>query len=424
MSASHDDTATDGPRAACAAPPAALDAAASAKAVKARALQKEVSELRDAMAEIKAAVLSMKGMTQQLAQAASAQLGVAVDTRHLDATATAATAKLSSGLDSLTNRLDGLDVRTAAAAAATSIETAAGAADASAAADSATPPAPAAADSVTAPAPATAGDPGRASRIADMLSQVVFSGLAQCPRFEPNRLRPNMCASCFKLLTRHAAAAVTHDEAALRLALDYSAHKSATPSVVLAAGECAHAPRGSLLLGGCKAVSVEGGVDKLRGLGVDAIVKTAGGLEAFFPSFGRALQAAEASGMSVLRLGWRDKTDFVLPPAELAAAAVWIGEAMRRGGGVYVLCAMGKSRSTTAVLAYMLAAESAVLGDDAVQDRGPARVARLLARVRQKRPMAGPNDAFMEQLGRLDAEGFFAGVLDSSGGDDDEDERR
>ncbi|WYZ43361.1 hypothetical protein EsH8_VI_001060 [Colletotrichum jinshuiense] len=85
-------------------------------------------------------------------------------------------------------------------------------------------------------------------------------------------------------------------------------------------------------------------------------------------------------------------------------------------GAVYVHCAMGKSRSVTAVVAYLLwkypsrfgrsaastvaaqSASAAAKPDDAAADRAAAAVAAAVKWVRKTREIAEPNPGFMKQL--------------------------
>ncbi|KAE9377768.1 dual specificity protein phosphatase 12 [Stipitochalara longipes BDJ] len=69
----------------------------------------------------------------------------------------------------------------------------------------------------------------------------------------------------------------------------------------------------------------------------------------------------------------------------------WIEEGLKNGkdgkkGGVLVHCAMGKSRSVTIILAYLL------------RQYPHHTVSSALSLVRESRPMAEPNDGFMAQL--------------------------
>ncbi|CAI9108347.1 OLC1v1007922C1 [Oldenlandia corymbosa var. corymbosa] len=67
----------------------------------------------------------------------------------------------------------------------------------------------------------------------------------------------------------------------------------------------------------------------------------------------------------------------------------FIDEAKKNGGSVLVHCAVGKSRSATTVIAYLM------------KKRGMS-LSKALNRVQKKRPVASPNIGFMAQLRDLD----------------------
>ncbi|XP_074292189.1 dual specificity protein phosphatase 1-like isoform X2 [Silene latifolia] len=63
----------------------------------------------------------------------------------------------------------------------------------------------------------------------------------------------------------------------------------------------------------------------------------------------------------------------------------FIDEAKRSGGGVLVHCFVGRSRSVTVILAYLLKKRGMMLSE-------------ALQHVRRKRPQASPNAGFIKQL--------------------------
>ncbi|MCJ1336800.1 tyrosine protein phosphatase yvh1 [Bachmanniomyces sp. S44760] len=70
-----------------------------------------------------------------------------------------------------------------------------------------------------------------------------------------------------------------------------------------------------------------------------------------------------------------------------ATSNAFIQKGLDSGGGVLVHCAMGKSRSTTLIIAYLLSTASM-----------PVIPSTVLASIRICRPIAEPNDGFMSQL--------------------------
>ncbi|PNS20047.1 Tyrosine-protein phosphatase yvh1 [Sphaceloma murrayae] len=69
----------------------------------------------------------------------------------------------------------------------------------------------------------------------------------------------------------------------------------------------------------------------------------------------------------------------------LPGCITFIQDGLDSGGGVLVHCAMGKSRSATVVIAYLMKHF----------DLGPKEA---LAKLREARPFVDPNDGFIEQL--------------------------
>ncbi|XVF65058.1 hypothetical protein PTKIN_Ptkin09bG0216000 [Pterospermum kingtungense] len=67
----------------------------------------------------------------------------------------------------------------------------------------------------------------------------------------------------------------------------------------------------------------------------------------------------------------------------------FIDEAKRQGGGVLVHCFVGKSRSVTIVVAYLMKKHALSLS-------------QALEHVKSKRPLAAPNSGFIQQLKELE----------------------
>ncbi|OCK73916.1 phosphatases II [Lepidopterella palustris CBS 459.81] len=63
----------------------------------------------------------------------------------------------------------------------------------------------------------------------------------------------------------------------------------------------------------------------------------------------------------------------------------FVREGLEQGGGVFVHCAMGKSRSATLVIAYLMAEHHLA-------------PSQALAQLCESRPVCDPNSGFMEQL--------------------------
>eukprot|EP00457_Paulinella_chromatophora_P014999 gb/GEZN01015519.1/.p1 GENE.gb/GEZN01015519.1/~~gb/GEZN01015519.1/.p1 ORF type:complete len:288 (+),score=47.04 gb/GEZN01015519.1/:70-864(+) len=217
------------------------------------------------------------------------------------------------------------------------------------------------------------------------MEQVHFQGTADCQAFLPHRMKPDMCISCMKKLHAHSKASIKDDEQVLS-ALEYSTKGQTKPSCVLPHSST----MGGLYIGGWITL-----LHLHKYPDITHIVNTAKGLEMFGPKYVNAvktlekkLQGTETASDPFLRLNWVDDAGQDIA-ADLPRIVAFIHQARKQGGSVLVHCAQGKSRSSTALLLYLLAAEpnpqSNTLDD-------------ALAFLKSKRKMAEPNPGFMKKL--------------------------
>ena len=233
-----------------------------------------------------------------------------------------------------------------------------------------------------------------------IFAQLTFDGTAECDAFVPNPFKKDICRECMSKITAHTRSAVRR-EADVKAAIEWLSKR---PSVVLARGEVAPSgrdggggggehPLGVLLLGGFKAAM---DARLLKELSVTHIVNAAVGLGEMWPQWEAAVARNREAGVSILELPWCDTLGQQLEPADLRRAAAFIAEARAAGGATLVHCAQGRSRSTVAVVAHLVVAAGGGLSvDDAV------------AFVQERRIMAQPNPAFMEQLRALEKAAAF-----------------
>ncbi|KAL2169014.1 hypothetical protein VTG60DRAFT_6587 [Thermothelomyces hinnuleus] len=93
-----------------------------------------------------------------------------------------------------------------------------------------------------------------------------------------------------------------------------------------------------------------------------------------------------------------DETTPVTPPPAPAAEPQRSSSSSPRSGAVLVHCAMGKSRSATAIIAYLLWKYPHRFGRADPARTAQQAVERALHWVRRSRPVAEPNEGFMRQL--------------------------
>jgi protein-tyrosine phosphatase len=203
--------------------------------------------------------------------------------------------------------------------------------------------------------------------------QINFSGESDCKVFRAHPLRADFCTECMKKVHQHRRDAVNTEQMVLR-ALEYSNKGKTQPSVILDATTIT----GSLLLGGYPCVS------NLSASNVTHVVNTAKGLEMFGRNYIESVQKAQKRGVQFLCLDWIDSESQSIVE-DLPRAVTFIHAARQAGHNVLVHCAMGKSRSASLVVAYIMCAEAKTFED-------------TLSYVQSRRLMAEPNPNFHTQL--------------------------
>jgi len=222
-----------------------------------------------------------------------------------------------------------------------------------------------------------------------MGSQMVFSNLSGCPEFLPNRMRADLCSSCFKKIQAHSSAT----DSQISAALEYSVDK--IPSLIWE-----HPQTGAkIYLGGYKAAV---NITWLKQSNVSLIVNTARGLEGILgPKYKRQLdeRETECPEIEIYNYLINDDLHQELDKDQIINVINRIKKEMQaEKSSVLVHCAQGKSRSTTVVAAFLCH----VMGDT---------VENILAFIKNKRQMAQPNYNFEKQLNCLYDRGLFTGNL-------------
>ncbi|XP_011403209.2 PREDICTED: dual specificity protein phosphatase 1B-like isoform X2 [Amphimedon queenslandica] len=198
----------------------------------------------------------------------------------------------------------------------------------------------------------------------ELLKQVHFTGEADCQEFHPHPLRPSLCTDCNKLFSKHEPGAIPNDEALLQ-ALAHSTKAEKTPDRILTTSS-----GGGLYLGGFRGVI---NTQFLREANVTHIVNTAKGLEIFGPKY-------------LVELNWEDTETWLIPDSDIRTLCNYIQTGLdMQGQSVFVHCAQGKSRSSTAVVAYVMVAKGLSLKES-------------LGLVQSLHKMAEPNPHFMKRL--------------------------
>ena len=153
--------------------------------------------------------------------------------------------------------------------------------------------------------------------------------------------------------------------------------KGQPPSIILDGKE---GGTGELLLGGYN------NVIKLP-KSVKYVLNTAKGLDMFGPKYTTKIEKHIKRGIIFLNLNWVDALGQNILE-DLPRAVRFIHSALQAGDSILVHCAQGKSRSTSAVMAYLLCIMPEVCTD----------FEHTLEFVKQRRLMAQPNSDFERQL--------------------------
>lgn len=206
----------------------------------------------------------------------------------------------------------------------------------------------------------------------DVWSQFTFDETSSCQIFNPNPFKKDLCVACHHKLTSHRRDAVQSEDHALA-ALEYSQKGQKVPSCILGAGDDGGDGLGGLLLGGYHAAV-------FLPDSVTHVINCAKGLDMFGPKYTRAIAQHKARGISFLELDWEDHPEQEIA-MDLSRACVFIEESRKGGGDILVHCAQGKSRSSTVVVAYLLAKYPHKFND----------VPAALTFAQTKRKMAQPN---------------------------------
>lgn len=91
-------------------------------------------------------------------------------------------------------------------------------------------------------------------------------------------------------------------------------------------------------------------------------------------------------GIIVMHVRWEDVPhQQIFPSQSMSDAIAWMGQILHSGNQVLVNCAMGRSRSVSLVAGYLIQQERMTLD-------------QALALIRSKRPIASPNQGFLQQL--------------------------
>eukprot|EP00511_Aplanochytrium_stocchinoi_P000118 CAMPEP_0204822812 /NCGR_PEP_ID=MMETSP1346-20131115/986_1 /ASSEMBLY_ACC=CAM_ASM_000771 /TAXON_ID=215587 /ORGANISM="Aplanochytrium stocchinoi, Strain GSBS06" /LENGTH=248 /DNA_ID=CAMNT_0051949225 /DNA_START=158 /DNA_END=904 /DNA_ORIENTATION=+ len=229
--------------------------------------------------------------------------------------------------------------------------------------------------------------------------QVTFAGSSDCNDFQPNKFKPDICINCSKKILLHSSESVK-DDSLIKAALEYS--QPGLPSLIFESysrADRANGKGGSLWLGGFKSAI---NLKHLQENNVQLVVNTAAGLEIFGPKFVKAKQKVKDSGIEFVELGWVDNLEQQIEPEVLSDTIRSIDKVLREDrGSVLVHCAQGKSRSSSVVVAFLMATSYGDLNFD-----------NALEEVKMQRNMAQPNKNFEAQLKQWHKSAEFRAIRD------------
>jgi len=219
-----------------------------------------------------------------------------------------------------------------------------------------------------------------------------FSGSADCPSFAANRFRKNFCSVCQSSIQDHSGAS----DIDVANAIEYSADK--VPSLILRRQNDAHdGIESCLYMGGFKSAV---NLDFLKNHHIGLIICAAKDLaQTFGPKYQRQLEkrSQELPQIKVVTVPWIDTPQQVLDETTFEQALLSIFQCQ---SNVLVHCAQGKSRSGVICIGFLALIKPTVTVED------------LAKEVKSRRGMAEPNYGFMQQLIKLQKDGFFTRTLE------------
>ncbi|XP_004206413.1 dual specificity protein phosphatase 22 isoform X1 [Hydra vulgaris] len=211
------------------------------------------------------------------------------------------------------------------------------------------------------------------------LDQICFTNEVNCLKFLSHRMRANMCTHCMKNITKHCRNSVTEED--VIKSLEYTQKGEKYPTLILNSDE----KYGKLFLGGFKAAM---NLEFLQQESVANVVNTAG--MGLYKTFGKKYEdkchwTMEVSKVECLQLEWEDAISYNISNEDIDKVINYIHSCRLEKKNVLVHCAQGKSRSATAVIAYIMVVLNLSLAES-------------FAFVKEKRLMVEPNAHFMYLL--------------------------